>query len=236
MGQHTVGTREEWLAARLDLLEAEKDLTRRGDEVARQRQKLPWVAVEKEYVFATEDGDKSLQDLFGGRSQLMVYHFMYGPEWNEGCPMCSSFADGFDGIRAHLENHDVALVAVSRAEIGKLAGYKKRMGWTFPWASSSGSEFNFDFGVSFTRESVASGAEYNFRKLDAAQVPPDMLPFEAHGLSVFALDGGVVYHTYSAYARGTDRLWSMWQWLDRAPLGRNEGDMSWFRRHDEYGA
>jgi len=234
MPSHTVGTREEWRAARLDLLRAEKNLTRRGDELTTQRQRLPWVPVEKEYRFDNEEGALSLHDLFRDHLQLLVYHFMFGPDWTEGCPSCSSVADGFDGIRIHLEHHDVALAAVSRAPIEKLIAYKQRMGWSFPWVSSLGSDFNFDFGVSFTEETVALGAEYNFRRLEGAQLDPRMLPYEGHGLSVFALDSGVVYHTYSAYARGTDALWGMWQWLDRAPLGRNEEDMSWFHRHDEY--
>jgi predicted dithiol-disulfide oxidoreductase (DUF899 family) len=234
MPDHTIGTREEWLAARLELLEAEKELTRRSDELARRRQQLPWVPIATEYRFDTDDGERSLGDLFGGRSQLLVYHFMFGPDWSEGCPSCSSVADGFDGIRAHLEHHDVALVAVSRAPVEKLAAYKRRMGWSFPWASSLRGDFNVDFGVSFTAESVAGGAAYNYRPLAGPQLDPRMLPHEAHGMSSFALDGGVVYHTYSAYARGCDVLWAMWQWLDRAPLGRNEGDMTWFRRHDEY--
>lgn len=231
---HNTGTREEWLAARLDLLKAEKELTRRSDELAQQRQRLPWVPLEDEYRFETENGEASLRDLFQGRSQLLVYHFMFGPDWTEGCPSCSSVADGFDGIRVHLEHHDVELSAVSRAPIEKLIAYRQRMGWSFPWASSFQNDFNFDFGVSFTEESVATGAEYNYRRLEGPQLDPSMLPFEAHGLSVFVLDQGVVYHTYSAYARGADVLWGMWQWLDRAPLGRNEGDMSWFHRHDEY--
>jgi predicted dithiol-disulfide oxidoreductase (DUF899 family) len=236
MPMHRIGTREEWLAARLDLLAAEKELTRRSDELARQRQQLPWVPVPKDYRLATEAGQISLPDLFGGRSQLLVYHFMFGPDWTEGCPNCSSVADGFDGIRAHLDHHDVALAAVSRAPAAKLAAYRQRMGWSFPWASSLGSDFSFDFGVSFTAQSVAPGAEYNFRPLAGPQLDPRLLPYEGHGLSAFALEDGVVYHTYSAYARGTDALWSMWQWLDRAPLGRNEGDLSWFHRHDQYGA
>jgi predicted dithiol-disulfide oxidoreductase (DUF899 family) len=236
MTRHAIGTREEWLAARLDLLAAEKEHTRRGDELARQRQELPWVRVEKDYRLDTTTGEISLRDLFGGRTQLLIYHFMFGPDWAEGCPTCSSVADGFDGLRPHLEQHDVALAAVSRAPAAKLAAYRQRMGWSFPWASSLNSHFNVDFSVSFTAESVAHGAEYNFRPLAGAQLDPRLLPFEGHGLSVFALDGDAVCHTYSAYARGTGQLWAMWQWLDRAPLARNEGDMSWFRRHDQYGA
>ena len=233
---HTVGTREEWRRARLDLLEAEKELTRRGDELARQRRELPWVPVDKDYRFDGQNGEVSLKDLFGARSQLLVYHFMFGPDWPEGCPTCSSLADGFDGIRVHLEHHDVALVAISRAPTEKLTAYQRRMGWSFPWVSSARNSFNFDYGVSFTQESMAGGAEYNFRAIPAAQIDPAALPIEGHGLSAFAREDGTVYHTYSAYARGCDALWSMWQWLDRAPLGRNEGDMSWFHRHDEYPA
>jgi predicted dithiol-disulfide oxidoreductase (DUF899 family) len=232
---HTTGTREQWLAARLDLLEAEKEHTRRGDELARRRRELPWVPVDKEYVFDGPDGPTALASLFEGRSQLLVYNFMFGPDWTEGCPSCSSVADGFDGIRVHLVNHDVALVAVSRAPFAKLAAYRERMGWSFPWVSSGGNDFNFDYGVSFTADSVAHGASYNFRALAGFQLDPANLPFEGHGLSAFAVDDGpTVYHTYSAYARGCDALWGMWQWLDRAPLGRSEGDMSWFHRHDEY--
>jgi predicted dithiol-disulfide oxidoreductase (DUF899 family) len=194
------------------------------------------VPVPKDYRLETEAGETSLPGLFGGRSQLLVYHFMFGPDWPEGCPNCSSVSDGFDGMVTHLDRHDVALAAVSRAPAAKLAAYRQRMGWSFPWASSLGSDFSFDFGVSFTAGSVAPGAEYNFRPLAGPQLDPRLLPYEGHGLSAFALEDGVVYHTYSAYARGTDALWSMWQWLDRAPLGRNEGDMSWFHRHDQYGA
>jgi predicted dithiol-disulfide oxidoreductase (DUF899 family) len=234
MPNHKVGTPGEWRAARLDLLKAEKDLTRRSDEVARQRQQLPWVPIDKDYRFDAEDGEVTLADLFRGRSQLLVWHFMFGPDWQEGCPTCSSIADGFDGIRVHLEHNDVALAAVSRAPIDKVTAYKGRMGWSFPWVSSFRNEFNFDFGVSFTEESVATGAEYNFRRLEGPELDPRMLPFEGHGLSAFALDRDVVHHTYSAFARGTDVLSGMWQWLDRAPLGRNEGDMSWFHRHDDY--
>jgi predicted dithiol-disulfide oxidoreductase (DUF899 family) len=189
------------------------------------------VPVEQDYRFTGPDGQVGLEDLFGGRSQLLIYHFMFAPEWDEGCPTCSNVADGFDGLRVHLEHHDVALVAVSRAPVEKLIAYRKRMGWSFPWVSSAGSSFNFDYHVSFTTGSVTDTAEYNYR---AIPVDPAALPVEGHGLSSFARQDGTVYHTYSAYARGTDVLWGMWQWLDRAPLGRNEGDMSWFHRHDEY--
>ena len=231
MASHTTGTREEWRQARIELLAAEKEHTRRGDELARRRRELPWVPVEQDYRFDGPDGEMSLPDLFGGRSQLLVYHFMFGPDWEAGCPVCSSVADGFDGIRVHLEHHDVALAAVSRAPAEKLTAYRKRMGWSFPWVSSYRSSFNFDFGVSYTRESMAGGAEHNFAPF---HLDPSHLPLEAHGMSAFAREDGRVYHTYSAYTRGCDAMWSMWPWLDRAPLGRNEQGMTWFHRHDEY--
>jgi predicted dithiol-disulfide oxidoreductase (DUF899 family) len=236
MTKHRTATRDEWLEARLDLLKAEKEVTRLNDDLTRRRQDLPWVRVEKDYLFDTEDGEASLADLFHGRSQLVVYHFMYGPDWEEGCPSCSALADGIDEVQLHLQNHDVAFTAVSRASLDKLLAYRDRMGWSFPWASSAPSEFNFDFNVSFTKESVARGGSYNFRPLEGRQVDPEQLPYELPGMSAFALDDGAVYHTYSAYARGLDVLWNMWQWFDRTPLGRNEGDMSWFRRHDQYEA
>jgi predicted dithiol-disulfide oxidoreductase (DUF899 family) len=236
MTKHRTGTPDEWLAARVELLKAEKDLTRQSDELARRRLELPWVRVEKDYRFETEDGEATLADLFHGRSQLIIYHFMYGPDWDEGCPSCSGVADGFDTTHLHLQNHDVAFTAVSRAALPKLLAYRDRMGWSFPWVSSAGSDFNFDFNVSFTEESVAKGQTHNFRALEDWMVDPAQLPFEGPGMSAFALDDGVVYHTYSAYTRGLDVAWNMWQWLDRAPLGRNEGDYSWFRRHDQYEA
>lgn len=231
---HATATRDEWLDARLELLKAEKELTRLTDDMARKRRELPWVRVENDYVFDTEDGEASLVDLFRGRSQLIVYHFMFGPDWDEGCPSCSGVADGFNQTHLHLQNHDVAFTAVSRAPLDKLLAYRERMGWSFPWASSGRSQFNFDFNVSFTAESVASGQTYNFKALEGWQLDPAQLPFEGPGMSAFALDGGTVFHTYSAYSRGVDALWNMWQWLDRAPAGRNEGDNSWFRRHDRY--
>jgi predicted dithiol-disulfide oxidoreductase (DUF899 family) len=252
MMRHATGTREEWLAARLELLEAEKELTRRGDELARQRQQLPWVRIDKDYRFETDHGSATLADLFGGRSQLLVYHFMFGPEYTAGCPACSAIADGFNGSVVHLENHDVAMMAVSRAPLAKIQAYKRRMGWSFPWASSLGSDFNFDFSVSRTEEQQREGiVEYNFQSMDvtpvleagegpvaemAATTGTDTATYtrEAPGMSAFALEAGVVYHTYSAYARGLDALWGMYQWLDRAPKGRNETG-PWFRRHDEYG-
>ncbi len=252
MTTHTTASREQWLAARLDLLEAEKELTHRSDEVARQRQQLPWVHVEKDYRFETEDGVASLADLFGGRSQLLVYHFMFGPEYTGGCPSCSAIADGFNGSVTHLANHDVTLCAVSRAPIDALHAYKQRMGWTFPWASSLDSAFNFDFNTSFTEDQQRSGSiDYNYGRRDttwlrdtsvksgaaahAEMTGTDTATYmlEHPGMSAFALDNGMTYHTYSAYARGLDGLWGMYQWLDRAPQGRNETG-PWWRRHDEY--
>jgi predicted dithiol-disulfide oxidoreductase (DUF899 family) len=254
----TVVSRAEWLTARLELLEAEKELTRRSDELARQRQELPWVRIDKEYRFETDEGGASLADLFRGRSQLLVYHFMFGPDYTAGCPACSAIADGFNGIAVHLANHDVMLSAVSRAPLAKIAAYKKRMGWTFRWASSFGTDFNFDFGVGFTEQQQRAGdVFYNFRRgnihsrtadIDAnATAPPEGAKIaamtgtdwatysrEAPGMSAFALEKGAVYHTYSTYARGLDVLWGMYQWLDRAPKGRNETGV-WWRRHDEYG-
>ena len=252
MTKHKTGTREEWRAARLDLLKAEKEHTRRGDELARRRQDLPWVRIEKDYRFETDEGDASLADLFKGRSQLLVYHFMFGPDYTAGCPSCSAIADGFNGIAVHLANHDVMLWAVSRAPLAKLKGYKQRMGWTFPWASSFGSDFNFDFNVQVTEAQEREGVEYNFRRETpeqiraaardggpvaavAATAGTDAATFmrERPGLSAFAREDGGIYHAYSAYARGLDGLWGMYQWLDRAPRGRNEKGF-WWRRHDEY--
>jgi predicted dithiol-disulfide oxidoreductase (DUF899 family) len=252
MTKHTTGTRKEWLAARLELLEAEKELTRRSDELARRRQELPWVRIDKEYRFETDEGSASLADLFRGRSQLLVYHFMFGPDYTAGCPSCSAIADGFDGFAVHLANHDVTLSAVSRAPLPKLQAYKRRMGWSFPWASSFGGDFNADFSVGFSEEQQRAGIEYNFRR-EAAWRPPrkagsegpvaefaamagtDVATFirERPGLSAFVLEDGVVHHSYSTYARGLDGLWGMYQWLDRAPRGRNETGL-WWRRHDEY--
>jgi predicted dithiol-disulfide oxidoreductase (DUF899 family) len=237
MTDHRTGTREEWLQARLDLLKAEKDLTRRSDELARQRRELPWVRLDKEYGFDTEQGEATLADLFHGRSQLLVYHFMFDPEWDEGCPSCSAVADGFDQTHLHLQNHDVAFTAVSRAPLATLLAYRERMGWGFPWVSSGRSDFNHDFHA--TIDASIAPVEYNYR--NQAQLEEENADWrgwsgEQPGMSAFALDDGVVYHTYSAYARGFDALWPLWQWLDRAPLGRNEGDFSWFRRHDQYEA
>ena len=267
MSTHTIGTREEWLAARLKLLEAEKALTRHSDDVARQRQELPWVRIDKEYRFQTEEGTASLADLFAGRSQLLVYHFMFGPDYTAGCPSCSSIADGFNGVAVHLANHDVMLWAVSRAPLDKLRVYKQRMGWSFPWASSAPSDFNADFNVWFTSEQQREGGiEYNYRREPAmagqaareplagvtaqewrlrggegpvaqiaAMTGTDVPTYtrERPGVSAFALEDGVIYHAYSSYSRGVDGLWGMYQWLDRAPKGRNETGV-WWRRHDEY--
>jgi predicted dithiol-disulfide oxidoreductase (DUF899 family) len=258
-----IGTRKQWLAERLELLEAEKKHTRKGDELARRRQALPWVRVDKEYRFDTNEGEASLADLFRGRSQLLMYHFMFGPDYTAGCPACSAIADGFNGFAVHLAHHDVMLWAVSRAPLAKLQAYARRMGWMFPWASSFGSDFNFDYSVGFTEtQQFEKGIDYNYEhekplsrrgtRKPAEPIPsrttpdgPDLFATmtgtdvatytrERPGMSAFALDDGVVYHTYSAYARGLDTLWGMYQWLDRAPRGRNETGL-WFRRHDEYG-
>ncbi|WP_046117519.1 thioredoxin family protein [Ensifer aridi] len=261
MTAHLTGTREDWLTARLELLAAEKELTRRSDELAEQRQALPWVRIDKEYRFETEEGSASLKDLFRGRSQLLVYHFMFGPDYTAGCPSCSSIADGFNGIVVHLENHDVAFSAVSRAPLAKLEAFKQRMGWTFPWASSFGSDFNHDFSVWFTEdEQRAGGIEYNYRREPPAREPlagktvqewrgnegpvaeiaamtgTDVATYtrDRPGVSAFTLEDGIVYHTYSSYARGLDGLWGVYQWLDRAPKGRNETGV-WWRHHDRYG-
>jgi predicted dithiol-disulfide oxidoreductase (DUF899 family) len=251
MTTHRTSTPNEWLTERLALLEAEKELTRRSDELAQRRQALPWVRVDKQYRFDTDEGSASLADLFRGRSQLLVYHFMFGPDWAAGCPSCSMIADGFGGFAVHLANHDVMLWAVSRAPLAKLAAYKRRMGWTFPWASSFESDFNSDFSVSFTEEEQrAGGIEYNYRRsgeaMDAKSAPEPVRQFAAMvgtdaatftrdrpGMSAFVREDGAVYHTYSAYARGLDGLWGAYQWLDRAPKGRNESGI-WWRRHDEY--
>ena len=251
MTKHKTGTRDEWLKARLDLLKAEKDLTHRSDALAEQRRELPWVRIDKDYKFETEGGVVSLADLFQGRSQLLVYHFMFGPDYKAGCPSCSMIADGFNGFQVHLANHDVMLWAVSRAPLAKLQAYKKRLDWNFPWASSFGSDFNADFNISFSEEEQKGGIDYNYRREPGMTKVPgedsgvakfakmagtDVPTFtrERPGMSAFALQDGVVYHTYSAYARGLDGLWGAYQWLDRAPMGRNEGSGIWWKRHDEY--
>ncbi len=231
-----IGTREEWLAARVELLEREKELTRRSDELARQRAELPWVPIEKEYRFETEEGTKTLADLFDGRSQLLVYHFMFGPTvegWPEvGCPGCSFTADSLDGAAVHLPHRGVTFVAVSHAPLDRLKAYRERMGWSFPWVSYDGSDFNLDFGA-FTEEERRTGKGFNFGTPKHAD-EIDLRCEELHGLSAFALEDGVVYHTYSTYDRGTDVLNATWQLLDRAPKGRGADPEGWPRRHDEY--
>ena len=255
MTAHRTGTRAEWLAARLELLAAEKELTQRSDALAQRRQDLPWVRIDKAYRFDTDVGSVTLADLFQGRSQLFIYHFMFGPDFTAGCPTCSSIADGFNGVAVHLANHDVMLWVMSRAPLAKLQAYKQRMAWTFPWASSSGSDFNADFNVWFTEAQQRQGdVEYNYRRESvfewrtgqegggagaenhlAARCGIDAATYhrDRPGLSAFMLQDGVVYHTYSAYARGLEGIWGMYQWLDRAPKGRNETGV-WWRRHDEY--
>jgi predicted dithiol-disulfide oxidoreductase (DUF899 family) len=255
-----IGTREDWLAARLELLQAEKELTRRSDDLARRRRELPWVRIDKQYRFETDEGAASLTDLFRGRSQLLVYHFMFGPDYTAGCPSCSAIADGFNGFAVHLANHDVMLYAVSRAALAKLQAYKRRMGWTFPWASSRPSDFNFDFNVSVTEEQQRAGTvDYNYQRAAASRSPGGETPKtraratpdgatkgaamtgtdvpayarERPGMSAFVLEDGIVYHTYSTFARGLDGLWGMYQWLDRAPKGRNEAGY-WLRHRDKY--
>jgi predicted dithiol-disulfide oxidoreductase (DUF899 family) len=243
-------SRDEWLNARLALLKEEKELTRMSDELARRRQDMPWVRVDKAYRFDTDEGTASLEDLFKGRSQLLVYHFMFGPDFAAGCPSCSAIADGFNGFAVHLANHDVMLWAASRAPIAKLQTYKRRMGWTFPWASASGGDFNADFNSSIGEADQREGTyEYNYRRgapigsrgedgpvaKVAALAGTDTATFtrERPGMSAFALEDGVVYHTYSSYSRGLDGLWGMYQWLDRAPKGRTESGY-WLRHHDAY--
>jgi predicted dithiol-disulfide oxidoreductase (DUF899 family) len=236
---------------RLELLDEEKALTRRSDELARKRQALPWVKVEKEYSFDTCQGEKSLADLFHGRSQLLVYHLMFGLDYTAPCPSCSSIADGFNGIWEHLAHHDVMLVAVSRAPFEKLRARKEKAGWTFPWVSSFRSDFNYDYFVGLTEAQQDRGYDYNFQEKPpiprdakgapqghAAQCGVDLRTYlkELPGMSAFVLDDGNVYHTYSAYARGLDALWGMYPWLDRAPFGRNEAGGPWWKRRDEYGA
>jgi predicted dithiol-disulfide oxidoreductase (DUF899 family) len=260
MTDHAVVSHEKWLAARLELLEAEKELTRRSDELARRRQELPWVRIDADYRLDTDEGNTSLVELFRARSQLLVYHFMFGPDYTAGCPSCSAIADGFNGFATHLANHDVMLWAVSRAPLAKLQAYKRRMGWTFPWASSLDSDFNFDFNVSVTEEQQREGAvDYNYQRAAASRlrdgegsrIRPRATPDgatkgaamtgtevstyarERPGMSAFVLENGIVYHAYSTYARGLDGLWGMYQWLDRAPKGRNETGY-WLRHRDKY--
>jgi predicted dithiol-disulfide oxidoreductase (DUF899 family) len=263
MTKHTIGTRAEWLAARAELLEDEKELTRRSDELARRRHELPWVPVEKEYTLKTANGPKTLAELFDGRSQLVVYQFMFGPDYEAGCPACSSTADSFNGVLPNLEACDVTMICVSRAPIEKLLAYRERMGWSFNWASSHESDFNFDYGVSAEEEGPHDPAvpplEANelalLKLLKEQPAARETLPLvairnattsgtdldgyfsEGHGVSTFARERDTVYHCYSSYARGTEFLMGYYAILDRAPRGRDEGDqiMSWLRRHDEYG-
>ena len=262
MTDHKVGTRAEWLAARADLLGREKELTRMGDELARQRRELPWVPVEKEYRLQTEEGAKTLAELFDGRSQLVVYHFMFGPHYDGGCPSCSSTADTFNGVLAHLKARDVTMIGVSRAPLEKLLAYRQRMGWSFAWASSYDSDFITDYGVSagngMPHDLAAPLLEANelellkllteqpairenlprIATLNANATGTDLDGYfsEGHGISTFALEDGTVYHCYSSYARGTEFMMGYYAILDRAPKGRDEGDqpMGWLRRHDEY--
>jgi len=236
MTEHKTGAREEWLAARKELLEREKELTRLSDELARQRQELPWVRVDKEYDFETPEGTKSLAELFDGRSQLLVFHFMLGPDDEAGCEGCSWMADHVDGAVVHLNHRDVTFVAVSRAPLEKLQAYERRMGWSFPWVSCFGTDFNTDFAL-FTEEQRRTGTGYNFgssRRAGIRLAPADPGGEELHGLSAFALSDGAVYHTYSTYDRGTDVIHGTWQLLDRAPKGRGTDFEGWPRRHDEY--
>jgi predicted dithiol-disulfide oxidoreductase (DUF899 family) len=263
MSDYKVGAREEWVEARAELLKREKEFTRMGDELARQRRKLPWVAVEKDYRFETEDGTKSLGDLFDGRSQLAVYQFMFGPQYEGGCPSCSSTADSFNGVLAHLKACDVTMICISRAPIEKLLAYRERMGWSFNWASSYESDFNVDYGVLAAGETTHDPARPLFEAnelglLKVLNEQPEVresLPLvalrnaratrtsaegyfsEGHGIVTFARDGDSIYHCYSSYARGTEFLMGYYAILDRAPKGRGEGDQpaSWLRRHDEYG-
>ncbi|HJP68204.1 MAG TPA: DUF899 domain-containing protein [Sphingomicrobium sp.] len=250
MERHRTATREQWLRERMELLEAEKRLTHLSDEVAERRRALPWVKINKDYWFETDEGRASLKDLFRGRSQLIVYHLMFGPDYKAPCPSCSMIADGFNGFWVHLAQHDVMLWAVSRAPLQKLQERKAKMGWTFPWASSFGSDFNSDFGVGFTEAQQSEGYEYNFEQQEpiaptaegapggfAAMCGVNLPAFlrEMPGMSAFVMEDGAIFHSYSTYARGLDALWGAYQWLDRAPLGRNEDGGVWWKRRDEYG-
>ena len=263
MPEHRIATREEWAVARTELLEREKELTRMGDELARQRRELPWVPVEKQYTLQTADGPKSLAELFDARSQMVVYHFMFGPDYEAGCPACSSTADSFNGVLAHLNAWDVTMICVSRAPIEKLLAYRERMGWSFNWTSSHESDFNFDYGVSAGERTAHDAAapllEANelalLKRLNehpAVGQNPPLIPTrnasasgtsvegylsEGHGVSTFAREGDAVYHCYSSRARGTEFLMGYYAILDRVPKGRDEGDqvMNRLRRHDEYG-
>jgi predicted dithiol-disulfide oxidoreductase (DUF899 family) len=247
MREHEIVSREEWQAARDDLLLREKEHTRMGDELARERRELPWVAIEKDYRFGTDDGTRTLAGLFGGRSQLMLYHFMFGPSYAAGCPVNSSIADSIDGLLPHLHARDVTLLLVSQAPLDRLQAYKRRMGWHIPWVSAAGTDFNYDFGASITGEQVRELAA----SLDVASLPPivaqnaaaagtDIPGYlsESPALSVFALRDGAVYQTYAATWRGVEFLMNYYPVLDRVAKGRDEGEawQTWIRRHDEYGA
>jgi predicted dithiol-disulfide oxidoreductase (DUF899 family) len=240
MTEHRVGTREEWTSARNELLEREKELTRRNDELAEQRRELPWVPIEADYRFETVDGTKTLAELFDGRSQLLVYHFMFGPEYSAGCPVCSAGADSFDGGVAHMNARDITFTCISRAPLERLQAYEERMGWTFPWASSAGSDFNFDFGVSHSHEEIAPFLEGELgpvpRLATDCGTDPAGYMAESPALSAFALSDGVVHHTYSTSARGLEIILGFYPFIDRTPKGRDEGDPPelWIRRHDEY--
>jgi predicted dithiol-disulfide oxidoreductase (DUF899 family) len=243
MTNHKVGTREEWLAAREELLNREKELTRMSDELARQRQELPWVLVEKQYTFQTADGPKTLAELFAGRSQLVVYHFMFGPEWEAGCPVCSSIADSFNGVLRHLEARDVTMICISRAPLDKLLAYRERMGWSFNWASSYDGDFNWDFEHSQTRDAIGAWVDQvpPFVERFASACGTDVVGYltEGPGLTAFARSGEDVYLTYSTSARGLEMVMVYYGILDRVPRGRDENDpvyQSWIRRHDEYGS
>jgi predicted dithiol-disulfide oxidoreductase (DUF899 family) len=234
-----IGTRAEWLAARLELLDAEKELTRRGDELARRRRQLPWVRVEKQYLFDTGEGERTLADLFAGRSQLLVYHFMFGPNWSEGCPGCSLQADSFDRTIIHLDQRDVTMLCASRGPLAQLEAYKRRMGWTFEWVSSLRNDFNYDFGVSFPADGEADSVTYNFKTPWCMVERRQQGIAEEHaGLSAFALEDGLVYHTYSCYTRGLEAFNAAYQLLDRAPRGRDEDQLpvpyAWVRRRHQY--
>jgi predicted dithiol-disulfide oxidoreductase (DUF899 family) len=241
MTEHKTATREEWDAARKELLEREKEITHSNDELARQRRELPWVRIEKDYTFETDDGSKSLDELFDGRSQLLIYNFMFGPEYTAGCTVCSSIADSVNGVVPHLNADDVTFLCVSRAPLNKLQAYKRRLGWQFPWVSSLGGDFNFDFGASRTREEAASFVEGGASPVLvdlAARSGTDPAGYLSEGpaLNAFTLSDGAVYQTYSAYARGLEILMGYYPLLDRVPKGRNEEGQTefWLRRHDEY--
>lgn len=230
--QPRIASREEWLKVRKELLVEEKAMTRARDALAAKRRELPWVSVEKDYVFDAQAGKKSLADLFDGRTQLFVYHFMFGPDWKEGCPSCSMIADGFDGVSVHLAQRDVTLTAISRAPVERIEAFKKRMGWRFNWVSSFGSDFNRDFGVAFAKDDAANGKLYNFGTSGFAKE-------EAPGLSVFTRKGANLFHTYSSYGRGLEEMLGVYFMLDRVPKGRNEEGivpypMAWARHHDRY--